>query len=106
MKSLGEIGGLFKRHYEKALLALALVGLIGAVVYLIKVKRAESERLEGYERGIPRRGEKPIPAADMSALSGAIQRSTNSSAIILAPCRSPRYLRKSSCRKRCAAIPS
>ena len=38
MKSLREIPGLLKRHYEKAILVLALLGLIAAVVYLNNLK--------------------------------------------------------------------
>jgi hypothetical protein len=77
MKSLREIPGLLKRHYEKAILALALLGLIGAVVYLNNLKAAENEKIENYNRSIGRRKVKPVQSADVTALTGALAQSTN-----------------------------
>lgn len=85
MKSLGALPGLFKRHYEKALLALALLGLIAAVVLLNQKKSEETALLNQYQQGIPRRGSKPFPSADITSLEAKIRRATNASAINLTP---------------------
>jgi hypothetical protein len=85
MKLLRDIPGLLKRHYEKVLLAFALVGLIAAVVILNNTKSKERETLEQYERGIPRRANKPIKSVDISELQSALARATNPHAITFAP---------------------
>jgi hypothetical protein len=77
MKSLREIPGLLKRHYEKAILALALLGLIASVFYLNKMKATENEKIETYNRSIGRRKPKPVPSVDVSALQAALANSTN-----------------------------
>ncbi len=78
MKSLREIPGLLKRHYEKAIVALALLGLIASVFYLNKMKTTENEKIEVYNRSIGRRKAKPIPSVDVSALQAALAQATNS----------------------------
>lgn len=85
MKFLRNIPGLLKRHYEKVILALALVGLIGAVVYLNEMKSAENEKIENYNRGITKRKSKPIQTVDASALTTALMHATNPAAINLSP---------------------
>ena len=71
MKFLRNIPGLLKRHYEKVILAFALIGLLGAVVYLNEMKSAENEKIQSYDRGITKRKSKPIPTMDASALTTA-----------------------------------
>ena len=77
MKSLREIPGLLKRHYEKAILALALVGLVGAVIYLNNLKTAENEKIENYDRSIGRRKVKLVQSADVTALTAGLAQATN-----------------------------
>jgi hypothetical protein len=77
MSFLRDIPGLLKRHYEKAILVLALLGLIAAVVYLNNRKTAENEKIETYNRNIQRRKPKPVQSPDVSALGGALAQSTN-----------------------------
>src|SRR5687767_405549 len=77
MKSLREFPGLLKRHYEKAIVALALLGLVASVFYLNKMKTEENEKIDTYNRSIGRRKVKPIQSVDVSALSTALARMTN-----------------------------
>ena len=77
MKGLGNIVGLVKRHWEKALLALALVGLIGAVIYLNQMKSEESAKIDEYEKGVLRPKVKTYPTLDVNMLSSAMRQATN-----------------------------
>jgi hypothetical protein len=85
MKGLGNISGLFQRHYEKVLLALGILGLVVAVVSLNNKKTQEDELISGYERGIPKRKPKPYEGVDVSALASAMQRATNPPALNFTP---------------------
>ncbi len=85
MKFLRNIPALLKRHYEKVILALALIGLIGAVVYLNELKSAENEKIEAYDRGIGKRKGKPVPSIDVSALGTAVQHATNPPSLDFSP---------------------
>ncbi len=85
MKFLGNIPGLLKRHYEKVILAIALIGLIGAVVYLNQMKSAENEKIEKYNQNIGKKKGKPVPSIDASALSTAIQHATNPPSLNFSP---------------------
>jgi hypothetical protein len=85
MKGLGNMVGLMKRHWEKALLALALIGLIGAVVYLNHMKSEENTKIEEYERGVLRPKVKPYPTVDVNMLSSAMRQATNASSLNFSP---------------------
>lgn len=85
MKNLRNIPALVKRHYEKVILALALLVLIGAVVYLNQMKNAENEKIETYDKGITRRKPKPVQVVDVSVLGSAMAHTTNPPAVSLAP---------------------
>jgi hypothetical protein len=85
VKFLRNIPVLLKRHYEKVILALALVGLIAAVSSLYKSKNAENERIESYNRNIGKRKGKPVPSTDVSALAAAMQRATNPPSLDFSP---------------------
>lgn len=85
MKTLRNVPGMVKRHYEKVVLALALVGLIGAVVYLNQMKNTENEKIDTYEKGIPRRKSKSVQTVDIGVLSSAMQRATNPPGLNLSP---------------------
>jgi hypothetical protein len=77
MKFLRNISVLLGRHWEKFVLALALIGLIGAVWRLNGEKSAENEKIENYNRGITKRKPNPIPSVDVSQLSAAVAYATN-----------------------------
>ena len=85
MKSLLAVPALLKRHYEKVLLAFALIGLIGTVVLLNQKKNEEAELLGRYTGGIPKRSGKPVPLVDISAMEAVLRRATNPPAINLVP---------------------
>ena len=81
MKSLRNIPGLLGRHYEKAILALALLGLVGAVVYLNQKKTDENNTIEVYEQGVRKPKVKMIPQVDLDFLKNAVQHATNPPAL-------------------------
>jgi hypothetical protein len=85
MKFLRSIPGLVKRHYEKVILALALVGLVGAVFYLNAMKSAENEKIEKYNQNIGKRKPKPVPSVDVTALLTAVQHATNPPTMSFSP---------------------
>src|ERR1043166_77459 len=85
MKFLRNLPGLIKRHYEKVLLALALIGFIGAVWYLNEMKSEENAKIEKYDRETSRRKPKPVPTVDLSALGSALARATNPASLNLSP---------------------
>jgi hypothetical protein len=76
MASLGNMGDLLKRHYEKLLLAVALIALIGAVFVLQTNKSAEEEKIQDYERNVGRRKTKGVPLANMEHLKQALSNAT------------------------------
>lgn len=85
MKGLGNMVGHVKRHWEKALLAFALMGLIGAVVYLNQMKSEENTKIEDYEKGVLRPKVKPFPTVDVNVLSSAVRQATNVSGLMFSP---------------------
>ncbi len=85
MNFLRDIPGLIKRHYEKAILALALLGLIAAVVYLNDMKNAENEKIVTYQKGIPKRKSNPVPSIDSTALTIALDHAKNPPALSFSP---------------------
>jgi len=85
MKFLRNIPGLLKRHYEKVLLALTLIGLIAAVVYLNDMKSAENDKIETYNRGITKHKGKPVQSVDLSVLTTNLKRATNPPVIKFEP---------------------
>lgn len=85
MKGVGNIGALLKRHWEKLVLALALVVLIGAVVYLNQMNTDEFAKIEDYERGVARPKVKQFPVVDVNMLSSAVRQATNPPTVDLSP---------------------
>lgn len=77
MKFFGKIFGSFSRHWEKVLLALSLVALIGAVVWLNNEKSKENEKIEIYNRGITKRKPNLVPTVDLTQLSQAQTQAMN-----------------------------
>jgi hypothetical protein len=85
MKGLGNIGSLVKRHWEKAVVALALIALIAAVVVLNNKKTEENTKIDEYEQGVRRPKVKPYPALDVNMLSSATKQATNPPSLDLSP---------------------
>jgi hypothetical protein len=77
MKGLGNMGSLVKRHWEKAILALALIGLIAAVWTLNETKSRENEKITEYEQGVRKPKQKPYPTVDVNMLASAVRGATN-----------------------------
>ncbi len=85
MKFLRDIPVLIKKHYEKVLLALALLGLIGAVLYLNQLKTAENDKIEEYSRETQKKKTKPIASVDLEQLGQQMKRATNPAPLGLIP---------------------
>ena len=85
MKGLRNIFGLLKRHYEKVILGLALVGLIWAVGHLNGTKSEQNKMIEDYDKGITKRKPKPIPQVDLAQLTEAMKRATKPLGLDLSP---------------------
>jgi hypothetical protein len=77
MSFLRNMGPLFVRHYEKVIVALALIGFLGAVVYLYGVRQAEAEKINAYDRDFRTRKGKPVPSVDLAEFSGALNKAKN-----------------------------
>lgn len=76
MKGLRNIFGLLKRNYEKVILALALLGLIGAVYYLNEKKSEQNTMIDEYNKGITKRKTKPLAQVDLQQLSNSMKHAT------------------------------
>jgi hypothetical protein len=81
MSFLRNIGPLLARHYEKVIVALALLGFLGAVIYLYGVRKAEEEKIAVYDRDVRQRKGKPVPAVDLAQFSGALEKAKNPPAL-------------------------
>jgi hypothetical protein len=85
MKFFGNIFGAFSRHWEKVLLALSLVALIGAVVVLNNKKSKENDKIEIYNRGITKRKPNLVPTVDLTQLSLALTQAMNPPNLAFSP---------------------
>jgi hypothetical protein len=63
-----------KKHYEKILLGVVLLGLVGAVVCLPFLILHDRKVLDDTRNGIIRHAVRPLPPLDLTAQSNAIQR--------------------------------
>jgi hypothetical protein len=77
MDSIRKFGALLARHWEKAVLGVALVGLIYAVIHLFSAKQAEDDKIRIYDAGVAKRKTKAVPAVDIDALSKSIEHTKN-----------------------------
>jgi hypothetical protein len=77
MANLRNIGGLIKRHYEKALLTLALGGLVYSVVHLYLMKQDEDAKIQEYDKGILKKKTKDVQAVDVESLARALDSAKN-----------------------------
>ena len=85
MKGLRNIFGLLKRHYEKVILALALLGLIGAVWNLNEMKSEDNSKIELYDKENAKRKPKPLPQVDVQQLTEMKGRATKPVGLDLSP---------------------
>jgi hypothetical protein len=85
MKFFGNIFGSLARHWEKVLLALSLIALIGAVVWLNNEKSKENEKIELYSKGITKRKANPVPTVDLTQLSLALTQAMNPPTLTFSP---------------------
>ncbi|HEY0552529.1 MAG TPA: hypothetical protein VGF13_23215 [Verrucomicrobiae bacterium] len=85
MKFFGNIFGSFSRHWEKVLLALSLVALIGAVGWLIQEKSKENEKIENYNKAITRRKPNLVPTVDITQLAQAQTQAMNPPSLTFSP---------------------
>ncbi len=63
-----------KKHYEKILLGVVLLGLVGAMVFLPFMILHDRNLLEETREGIISHPVKPLPALDLTDESNAVQR--------------------------------
>src|SRR5690349_6085025 len=68
MEGLGKIGDVFRNHYEKVVLGLALLGLAAAVVILMRAGAAEQEKIKEYIQDVARRSGARVKPPDISRL--------------------------------------
>lgn len=81
MDLVRNIGGIFTRHYEKVLLALALTGLILAVFMLYQKRQHEEQTIREYDQRVLRKKTQELPPADLATFSNAIARVKNPPAL-------------------------
>lgn len=85
MKFFGNIFGPFSRHWEKVLVALSLIALIIAVVWLNIEKSTENDKIESYNKGITKRKPNLVPTVDLSQLSLALTQAMNPPSLAFSP---------------------
>src|SRR5258705_8430084 len=74
---LGKIGGIFRNHYEKFILGLALLGLGAAVVILMQASQSEQAKIEEYLKNVERRSGAKVKPADLSRLEATAKKAQN-----------------------------
>lgn len=77
MSFLRNIGPIFTKHYEKAIVALALLGLVGAVFYLARLREEEEQKIKDFDQQVQKKKGNPIPQVDLAQLSGSVARAKN-----------------------------
>jgi len=63
-----------KKHYEKILFGVVLLGLLGALIFLPFMITSDRQKQEEIGRGIIKRPVRPLPPLDLTEESNAIQR--------------------------------
>lgn len=81
---LGKVGDVFRNHYEKVILGLALIGLAVAVVILMKASAAEQEKIREYLRDVSRRAAAPVKPVDLSRLEATSKKAQSPPGLVLA----------------------
>jgi hypothetical protein len=83
MEGLGKIGDVFRNHYEKVILGLALAGLAAAVVILMQASSAEQDKIQEYIRHVERRSGAAVKPVDLSSLNATLKNAQNPPALEL-----------------------
>jgi hypothetical protein len=81
MSFLRNIGGILARHYEKVIVVFALIGFIGAVVYLYGVRQAEEAKIQEFDRNVQKKKGKEVPSVDLQQFADALQKAKNPPAL-------------------------
>jgi hypothetical protein len=68
MEGLSKVGDIFRNHYEKVILALALLGLGAAVVILMQSSQAEQDKIQDYIGQVERRSGARVKPIDLTSL--------------------------------------
>ena len=63
-----------KKHYEKLLLGLVLLGLVGGLVVLPFIIKADNEDVDRSTAPLTKNQPKPLPAVDMSVQNNVLQK--------------------------------
>jgi len=81
MEGLKNIGDLFRNHYEKVILGLALAGLGAAVWILMQASSAEQEKIRKYEEEVGRRSVALVQPVDLSLMETTLKQAQNPPAL-------------------------
>jgi hypothetical protein len=73
-----------KKHYEKILLGVVLVGLVGALVFMPFYISSDNQGVQSQIEGIVNPSTKPLPDLDLSAQTAVANRLRNGSSLDLA----------------------
>ena len=77
MDSVKKYGELFKQHFEKVILIVALVGLGAAVFYLYSETQKEKAKTEEFFQDVGRRAVKPVPPVDLTNYTAIVNKAQN-----------------------------
>src|SRR5688572_1141395 len=81
---LGKVGDVFRQHYEKIILGLALLGLAVAVAVLMQSSQSEQNKIQEYLAQVERRSGAPVPPLDLARLEQTMKRAENPPGLELA----------------------
>ena len=74
---LGKVGAVFKNHYEKFILGLALLGLGAAVFILMQASQSEQQKIQDYLQNVERRSGAKVKAPDLARLEATAKKAAN-----------------------------
>jgi len=77
MDSIKKYGEVFRQHYEKVILIVALVGLGLAVFYLYGETQKEKDKISEFFQDVGRRAVKPVPPVDLTNYTAVINKAQN-----------------------------
>src|SRR5688500_4486695 len=77
MEGLNKVGDIFRNHYEKVILGLALLGLGAAVVILMQASQAEQHKIQEYIGQVERRSGARVKPVDLGPLETKLKEAQN-----------------------------